>query len=114
MSAALDENKYNIIIADYKLPKFGGLKALKLKNGKDIDIPLLMVSGVMKEDIAVEVMRAGAQDFITKGKLMRLSAAVDRELEEMDVHKERQKAEKALQRTNKMITDVLEISVMLL
>jgi two-component system cell cycle sensor histidine kinase/response regulator CckA len=96
MSDALDKSEWDVIIADYKLPEFSGLGALRVMQEKNIDLPFLIVSGGMEEEIAVEVMKAGAQDFITKGKLMRLSTAIDRELGEVEIRKDRKKVEIAL------------------
>jgi PAS domain S-box-containing protein len=107
-SEALNKDGWDVVIADYKLPGFSGLGALKLMKEKNIDLPFLVVSGGMEEDIAVEVMKAGAQDFITKAKLMRLSVAIERELREIDVHKEQKKLEEASQKTSEMITDILQ------
>ena len=108
MSEVLDRGGWNVVIADYSLPNFSGLGALRLIQGKGIDLPFIMVSGKMEEDTAVEVMKAGAQDFITKGKMTRLSVAIDRELNEADVRKEQKRLEEESHKSNEMIKDILQ------
>ena len=108
MSEALDRGGWDVIIADYSLPNFSGLGALRLMQEKGIDLPLLMVSGKMEEDTAVEVMKAGAQDFITKDKMSRLSVAIERELSEAGVRKEQKRLEEESQKSNEMIRDILQ------
>ena len=108
MSAALDRGGWDVVIADYSLPNFSGLGALRLMQEKGIDLPLLMVSGKMEEDTAVEVMKAGAQDFITKDKMSRLSVAIERELSEAGVRKEQKRLEEESQKSNEMIRDILQ------
>ena len=80
MGAALDKGGWHLVISDYVMPRFSGLSALQLLQQRGIDIPFIMVSGQMGEDVAVEAMRAGAHDFVLKGQLARLTPAVEREL----------------------------------
>ncbi len=80
MIAALDEEKWNLVISDYRLPTFSAPDALELLKRTGLDVPFIIVSGTISEDIAVESMQAGARDFLVKDKLARLSAAVQREL----------------------------------
>ncbi len=80
MRDALRDAEWDIVISDYSLPSFGGLAALEILKSSGIDIPLLMVSGVVGEETAVAVMKAGAQDFFVKGQLGRFTAAIEREL----------------------------------
>ena len=84
---ALEQEPWEIVISDYSMPEFDGLSALRAVLEKSLDIPFIMLSGKTGEEFAVEVMRAGAQDFILKGNLARLAPAVRRELKEA---KERQ------------------------
>ena len=96
MSAALDSKKWDIIISDYVMPRFSGLSALKLLKKKEIDVPFILVSGRIGEDIAVDAMKAGAQDYIRKDDLRRLNPAIERELEEAEGRLKRKIAEEAL------------------
>src|SRR4028119_996579 len=79
---ALDEGGWDAIICDYVLPGFGALEALELTKEKGLDIPFIMVSGLVSEEKAVEAMRLGAHDYVDKGNLIRLRPAMERELRE--------------------------------
>lgn len=80
LSAALDSQPWDIVLADYSMPGFNGARALRLVRDRGLDIPFLFVSGTIGEDTAVEAMRAGANDYIIKGHLKRLLPAIEREL----------------------------------
>jgi PAS domain S-box-containing protein len=103
MRHSLLEDRWDIIIADYILPRFSGLEALAILKDSGQDIPLIIVSGKIGEDIAVEAMRAGAQDYIVKGNLGRLVPAVERELREADTRRLRRMAEEALKESQAML-----------
>src|SRR5262249_322751 len=85
-------------ISDYDLPGFDGLRALELVRSRDLEIPFIIVSGVMDEEQAVAAMKAGAQDYLFKGKLARLGPAVARELHEAEQRRRRREAQIALDR----------------
>lgn len=93
MKAALERGNWDIIISDYIMPQFSGLAALEVLAKSGLDIPFIIVSGKIGEDIAVEAMRAGAHDYIVKGNLARLIPAVERELREVEIRQKRKKAE---------------------
>jgi PAS domain S-box-containing protein len=82
MRAALNEGSWDIILADYNLPEFNALSALAILQQSGLDLPFLIVSGGIGEDIAVAAMKAGAHDYLMKGNLNRLAPAVERELRE--------------------------------
>jgi len=82
LEAALDQQSWDIVISDYVMPRFSGLDALKLLRRKGIDVPFILVSGAVGEDIAVAAMRAGAHDYLMKHNLTRLVPAIERELKE--------------------------------
>src|SRR5436189_882877 len=81
MTAALDEGEWDLILSDYALPQFGGAAALSIFQGKNLDVPFIMVSGALGEERAVEMMKAGAHDYVLKHNLVRLAPAVRRELD---------------------------------
>jgi diguanylate cyclase (GGDEF)-like protein/PAS domain S-box-containing protein len=87
---------WDVILADYMIPDFGGLQALKIIKEHELDIPFIMVSGKMGEEFAVEAMRAGVHDYIIKGNLSRLGPALRRELREAEDRSQRRRAEEAL------------------
>src|SRR5213080_868119 len=80
MATALDRHAWDLVIGDYSMPAFSGPAALALLRARDPDTPFIFVSGTIGEDVAVEAMKAGAQDFLTKGNLRRLIPAIQREL----------------------------------
>jgi len=96
MSAALDEDGWDVIISDYIMPHFSGMEALKLARLKAKDIPFIVVSGKIGEDVAVDAMKAGANDYVLKMNLSRLVPAIKRELVEAEVRAARRRAETAL------------------
>jgi signal transduction histidine kinase len=79
---AMEQEEWQIILSDYRLPAMTGLDALRIVLEHDRDIPFIILSGEISEEAAVEAMRAGARDFIMKGKTARLFPAVERELAE--------------------------------
>jgi signal transduction histidine kinase len=84
---ALLKSSWDIIISDYNLPSFNARSALSLVRAQDANLPVIIVSGAIGEEMAAEFMRAGAQDVIMKGHLVRLSPAIDRELTEAKLKK---------------------------
>lgn len=102
MAAALDRQRWDVVLADYRLPNFSGPLALETVKQRGLDIPFILVSGAVGEEQAVAVMKAGAHDFVLKHSLFRLGAAVARELREAEVRQERRRAEAAL----KLLADI--------
>ena len=92
MRKSLNDKKWDVVISDYIMPKFSGLDALKVLQKSELDLPFIIVSGKIGEDTAVEVMRAGAHDYIMKSNLKRLIPAIKRELTEVEVRQERKQA----------------------
>jgi PAS domain S-box-containing protein/putative nucleotidyltransferase with HDIG domain len=93
MKKALQEKQWDIMLCDYSLPKFNAPSAIAVLKESKIDIPIIIVSGTMGEETAVECMRLGAQDYIMKGNLPRLCLAIARELEDAEVRNKQKKAE---------------------
>ena len=96
MAAALSSQPWDVIIADYSLPQFDAPAALALLQQIGLDIPFIVVSGTIGEEIAVAMMRAGAHDYIMKDKLLRLAPAVEREIREAHMRQERRQAEEKI------------------
>ena len=95
--AALNERAWDIVISDYRMPKFSGMAALRLVREHSKELPFILVSSNIGEDLAVEAMRAGANDYVMKGNLARLLPAVQRELNEAKSRAEHRAARKAQQ-----------------
>src|SRR5829696_435681 len=101
MEAALDGQEWDLVIADHSMPAFSSSAALELLRNKGFaDLPFIIVSGQIGEQVAVEGMKAGAQDYLMKGNLARLNTAIERELREAEGRRERiaerKQAERAL------------------
>ena len=82
MAAALDRQGWDLVIGDHSMPHFSGLTALSLVRERGLDVPFICVSGTISEEMAVAAMKAGANDWVTKGQLKRLLPAIERELRE--------------------------------
>ena len=83
----------DLVLADYHLPGFNGIEALELLRAKGLDVPFILISGAIGEDLAVEAMRNGACDYLLKDRLTRLGEAVRRALGEKALREERRQAE---------------------
>ncbi|MGH7438378.1 MAG: response regulator, partial [Polyangiaceae bacterium] len=82
MRSALQNGPWDMIISDCGMPQFNAMTALSIARTESSDIPFIVLSGTLDEDDAVEVLRAGANDFLTKQRMTRLLPAVERELRE--------------------------------
>jgi diguanylate cyclase (GGDEF)-like protein len=94
--AALKRQSWDIVVADYTMPGFTGTAALTLLRQHDADLPFIFVSGTIGEDAAVAAMRTGAHDYLMKGSLKRLIPAVERELRDAGVRRERRRVDARL------------------
>ena len=95
MTDALNLRPWDVVIADYSMPGFGGETALAMLRERGLDVPFISVSGTIGEDLAVSMMKAGAHDYLMKGNLKRLVPAIERELEAAESRRERQRAQAA-------------------
>src|ERR1700722_11324640 len=80
LERALATEEWDLVLCDYQMPDFGVLPALAVLKRKGLDLPFIVVSGAIGEELAVGLMKAGAHDFIAKGGLSRLIPAIEREL----------------------------------
>jgi DNA-binding NtrC family response regulator len=79
------KNKYDIILADYRLPGWNGMETVRMVRQEDLDIPVVLVSGALGELKAVECIKAGAADYVLKDHLARLPQSVRRAIQERDL-----------------------------
>jgi diguanylate cyclase (GGDEF)-like protein len=97
MAEALENNQnWDLVIADYSMPVFSAISALEMLKEYQLDLPFIIVSGRIGEDTAVAAMKAGAHDYLIKGKLARLLPAVERELREALLRQEYREAQQRL------------------
>ncbi len=89
-------NDIDLIVADYSLPNFGAVAALKRLQEMNLDIPLIVVTGTVTEQVVVECMRLGASDYLLKDRLTRLGTAVTHALQEKKLRDEKRMADEAL------------------
>jgi PAS domain S-box-containing protein len=96
MSAALASGAWDVVLSDYMMPGFDAPHALDVLKRSQQDIPFIVVSGSIGEDVAVQMMKSGAHDYVLKDNPARLVAAVERELREAGLRREKRKADEAL------------------
>jgi signal transduction histidine kinase/DNA-binding response OmpR family regulator len=107
---ALDDRRFDLILADYSLPSFDGISALKLAIGARPDLPFIFVSGTLGEEVAIEVLKIGATDYVLKTRMSRLVPAVQRAMREAEERAERRKAEQALRRSEAYLSEAQRLS----
>jgi signal transduction histidine kinase/FixJ family two-component response regulator len=94
--AALKRESLDLILADYTLPSFDGLSALRIARQHSPDVPFIFVSGTLGQDVAIEALKTGATDYVLKTRLARLGPAVNRALREARERSDRKRAEALL------------------
>lgn len=95
------EEPWDIVISDHSMPGFSGIAALQIVREKRPEVPFIFLSGTIGEDIAVEAMRVGAQDYVMKGNLARLVPAIERELRESKNRAEQKRTEARIRQLEK-------------
>jgi PAS domain S-box-containing protein len=97
MRAALENQEWDVITSDHAMPHFSAPAALALAREVRPDVPFIIVSGEIDLNLAVSLLRGGALDYIQKGKIARLAPAIEREIREVELRRERRQIKKALQ-----------------
>ena len=108
--AGLGNADINLILADYKLPSFDGLSALKLALEARSDVPFIFVSGSLGEEVAIEAVKIGATDYVVKSRLSRLVPCVQRALRETRERAERKEAQQAFRRSEMYLAEAQRLS----
>ena len=108
MKAALQTQTWDIVLADYSIPGFGAPAALALLKESGIDLPFIIISGNIGEEIAVAMMKAGAHDYLMKDNLKRLAPAIERELLETGERRKRRQAEAMLRESEERYRNLFE------
>lgn len=102
--AALAAGAWDLVISDYRMPGFDALGALACLRRSGLDLPFIVVSGAIGEDLAVEAMKSGAHDYVMKGNLSRLGPAVERELRDAKTRAEQRIVEEELRLSDRMVS----------
>lgn len=111
LKQALETESWDIILSDFQMPSFDGREALRIVNELGIDIPFIVISGVLVEENAVEILKAGAGDYVKKGNWARLLPAVDRELREAESRRERKRAQEEQRKAQERYQNLFESAV---
>jgi len=88
---ALSNSKWDIILSDHEMPNFSSIEALQILNETGLDIPFIIVSDGIEEDVVEEAMRDGCKNYIMKEKLLQLGSAVKRELDEVKARRKKER-----------------------
>jgi PAS domain S-box-containing protein len=110
LAHALQEVAWEIVTCDWVMPGFGGLEALEQIHAFDPDLPVILVSGEVREDVAVGAMRTGAVDFVSKDRLARLVPAIEREVRDAEVRRARRCAEEAERRSSRRLAAYIDVA----
>jgi hypothetical protein len=106
----LQQGAVDLILADYSLPSFDGISALKLATQFCPDVPFIFVSGTLGEEVAIEALKLGATDYVLKTSLSRLGPSVQRALREATQNAERNRAEKSLRQSENYLAEAQRLS----
>jgi PAS domain S-box-containing protein len=98
----------DIVLSDYQMPQFGGMRALEIVKQSGLKIPFILISGTIGEEIAVTAMQKGASDYLLKDRLTRLGPAVTQALDQSRLRKERERGEEALRESEERFRQLAE------
>ena len=105
---ALESRPFNLILTDYSLPSFDGPAALEEAREICPDVPVIMISGMIGDDLAIETLKSGATDYVLKQRLSRLGPAIERALKEAEERRQRKRAESALRESEEKYRLLIE------
>src|SRR5580704_17989821 len=108
--ATLEQESFDLILADYTLPSFDGLSALKIARRNWPHVPFIFVSGTLDEEVAIEALKIGATDYVFKTRLSRIVPSVQRALREASEKTELIRAEEALRRSEAYLAEAQKLS----
>lgn len=108
LNSALQAQPWDVILCDYALPQFSGLEALRMiRSIHRLDVPFIFVSGAIGEYAAIALMRAGAQDFVNKNNLARLTGAVERELSAAETRRKKRQMDEKLEFERQLLRQLM-------
>jgi signal transduction histidine kinase len=102
MRKALRHGSWDVVLSDYRMPQFSAPLALDVLKESELDLPFIVVSGTIGEELAVAAMKAGSHDYVMKDNLARLAPAIERELREAQMRAAHREAEKRLRLTERL------------
>src|ERR1700740_1290250 len=108
--ASLEQGGFDLILADYTLPSFDGLSALKVAQQEWPHVPLIFVSGTLGEEVAIEALKIGATDYVFKTRLSRIGPSVQRALREAEEPIHPPRAQEALRRSEAYLAEAQKLS----
>ncbi|MGA2597345.1 MAG: sigma 54-interacting transcriptional regulator, partial [Bryobacteraceae bacterium] len=108
--ASLEQGRFDLILADYTLPSFDGLSALKIAQHRWPEVPFIFVSGTLDEEVAIEALKIGATDYVFKTRLSRIVPSVQRALREAQEKAGLRQAEEALRRSEAYLAEAQSLS----
>ena len=108
--ASLEQRAFDLILAEFTLPSFDGLSALKIAQQKWSHVPLIFVSGILGEEVAIEALKIGATDYVSKTRLSRIVPSVQRALQEAKERIDLTRAEEALRRSEAYLAEAQKLS----
>jgi signal transduction histidine kinase len=103
LESALAAHAWDLIVSDWAMPQFDGLSAFRVFKRFELEVPFIIVSGTISEDIAVDALKSGVHDFMSKGSLARFLPAVERELRDAEGRKQRRSHELEIARQREEI-----------
>jgi C4-dicarboxylate-specific signal transduction histidine kinase len=109
---SLEQVRFDLILADYSLPSFDGLSALKLALEKCPNVPFIFVSATLGEEVAIEALKVGATDYVLKDRLSRIATSVQRALREAEERQQRKRAEEELRDTQLQLAHVTRVATL--
>ena len=110
LQEAFDQQCWDAVLSDFRMPQFSGIDALQAFRARDLDIPFIFVSGTIGEEIAVEAMKAGASDYVMKQNLARLAPVLKRELAQAVIRAEHRQAQRELELSRDRYMDLYELA----
>ena len=108
--ASLEKGDFDLILADYTLPSFDGISALKIAVEKRPEVPFIFVSGTLDEEVAIEALKIGASDYVFKTRLSRIIPALQRAMRDGQDRAERNRTQEALRRSEAYLAEAQRIS----
>src|SRR5215475_3454794 len=106
----LERGSFDLVLADYTLPGFDGISALKAAKDISPDVPFIFVSGTLGEEVGVEALKLGATDFVAKTRLSRMAPSIRRALREAEDHLGRLRAERTLRESEAYLSEAQRVS----